>query len=224
MKAIRTLISVLCLGLASQALACPGCKDALSSGSSVTNPWSSAYNISILFMLGVVLAFVSGMGYFVFRLARSEAKLHAGEQPAAPRRWSLLSLPAFAVVYIAIFAWVDAHEAVPVAKVDIPALVDGTFRSASLMHPKMLVEFNASWCAACKTTEPEFGKFLQSAPADMKCFAIDTDKSPVTTKEFSVDTLPCMMLICDGKEVARRAGVITEGELKDWVLKNSPKQ
>ena len=219
MRPLKLSILALFAAVSVRVLACPGCKDALSTGSSVANPWSSAYNSSIMFMLAIVLSFVAAIVYFVYRLSRAEDQSHAGEPaPAEPRgkRWSWLALPTFAVLYIGIFAWVDAHAASK-AVIGVPALTDETFRSATLVNPSLLVDFSAPWCPACKTTEPEFGRFSKSAPGDLKCFALDTDKSPAIAKALEVDTLPCMILFREGKEIARRTGIISESELKDWV-------
>ncbi len=87
----------------------------------------------------------------------------------------------------------------------------------------MLVDFNASWCASCITTAPEFEKFVQNQPADLKTFTIDTDASPITAKAFGVDNLPCMILFHEGQEVARRSGVVTEAELKEFVSSHGVK-
>jgi thioredoxin 2 len=227
MRVLKLSVLLILAAVAFESLACPGCKDALSTGSSVTNPWGAAFNTSIMFMLAIVLSMAGGLVYFIYRLSRAEEQKHgaaASTQAAAvapQRRWSWLALPIFAVLYIGIFAWVDAHESASRLTVTIPALNDETFRSATRINPYLLVEFSAAWCPGCKTTEPEYGRFIQSPPQDLKCYALDTDKSPVTAKALEVDTLPCMILFREGKELARHTGIISEGQLREWVEQHS---
>ncbi len=68
MKALKVSLFLLLCVAASSALACPGCKDALSSGSSVTNPWGAAYNWSIMFMLAMVLTMAAAAHHALLRV------------------------------------------------------------------------------------------------------------------------------------------------------------
>src|SRR5258708_14524295 len=75
-------LSLALLTLSQQALACPGCKDALSQKGAATNPWGAAFNLSIMFMLGTVLTIVCGAKLFFRKMVRVEELQAAGNVSA----------------------------------------------------------------------------------------------------------------------------------------------
>ncbi len=232
-----TLVSAGLLGFANQVLACPGCKDAVSSANTVANPWGNAYNSSILFMLGTVLVIVGSVSYGIFRIARAETqrKLAPAGGVAIPvaapvKKVSLLKfvLPAVGLLYVAFIAAAmtrtKSTQASEQSVIDIPSLNDSTFRSAQMVNPSLVVDFGAAWCPNCKTSAPEFYRVAKARQPQTKFFQVDVDASPVTAKALKIDDLPCFVLFLDGQEAARRTGAATEAELNAWIDSHTPKK
>lgn len=235
MKTLKSALVVAALVLTNQAFACPGCKDALSNNNSVANPWSTAYNSSILFMLGTVLVIIFGTAYGIFRIVRKEERrakdLALGVAASAPvvaqkrglSLWKFV-LPAVAIMYVAFISSAMSRTAATQATViDIPSLNDGTFRSAALVNKAMVVDCGAAWCANCQKTAPEFYRVAVAKRPQTTFFQLDVDRSPSTAKVLKIDELPCVILFSNGAEVARHTGAATEAELNAWLDANAPK-
>jgi thioredoxin 1 len=234
MKVLKAALSIAAVTLTQQVLACPGCKDALSNNNTVANPWSTAYNSSIMFMLGTVLVIIVSVTYGIFRIVRAEERRKrdseagiAAAPVAAPQRklslWKFV-LPAVAVMYVAfISSAMSRTAAMQSTVIDIPSLNDSTFRSASLVNKAMVVDFGASWCPICQKTGPEFYRVAVAKRPLATFFQMDVDHSPATARALKVDELPCIVLFSNGEEVARHTGAATEAELTEWIDKNTPK-
>lgn len=237
MKTVKlAFISAGLFAFADQVLACPGCKDALAGANSVANPWGTAYNASIMFMLGTVLVIVGSAAYGIFRIARAEERRTlagvggVAVPVAAPtKKTSLLKfvLPAVGVLYAAFIAAAMSRatptQAAEQTVIDIPSLNDGTFRSAQMVNAAMVVDFGAAWCPNCKKSAPEFVRVAKARQPQTKFFQVDVDLSPVTAKALKIDELPCFVLFINNEEVARRTGFASEAELSEWLDKNTPK-
>lgn len=235
LRALSLLFAALLLSLTPQAFACPGCKDAVSN--TVANPWGTAYNSSILFMLGTVMTIVAAAAYGIYRIARAEelrklapAGVGAEIPAAAPKKkFSILKyvLPAVGCLYVAfISAAMSRTGAAKVSEqtvIDIPSLNDSSFRSAQMVNPAMVVDFGASWCPNCQKTAPEYYRVAKAREPQTRFFQVDVDQSPVTAKALKVEDLPCFILFINNEEVARRTGAATEAELTEWIDKNTPK-
>lgn len=69
-----------------------------------------------------------------------------------------------------------------------------------------LLEFGAVWCGPCKRLEPELEK-LQSTWGDrVRLGKLDVDEAPEVTMQFSVISVPTLMLFVDGEVRERLAG------------------
>jgi thioredoxin 1 len=67
------------------------------------------------------------------------------------------------------------------------------------------IKFSATWCGPCKVV----GKSLEGV--DLKNVDIDTDVDGLT-KEYNIRSVPTIVFLKDGQEVARHSGLITKSE------------
>lgn len=69
-----------------------------------------------------------------------------------------------------------------------------------------LLEFGAVWCGPCKRLEPELEK-LQAAWGDkVRLGKLDVDEAPDVTVQYSVISVPTVMLFINGEVRERIAG------------------
>lgn len=74
----------------------------------------------------------------------------------------------------------------------------------------MLLKATASWCSPCKAMQPA----LEKAAIDLNEFAIfsvaefDIDDSPDIAKHFGIRSVPTLIVLHEGKEIARQSGAI----------------
>lgn len=76
-----------------------------------------------------------------------------------------------------------------------------------------ILRFTASWCEPCKA----LSKSLEEANLNVPIEVIDIDVFPETAIDYSVRSVPTLVLTVDDKEIKRIVGVKKPSELKEWV-------
>ncbi len=78
----------------------------------------------------------------------------------------------------------------------------------------VLVDFNANWCGPCRMLRPVLDE-LASESDDYKIVSVNVDEEDVLSNEYSVSSIPCLVLIKDGKEVNRSVGLRPKDAIKE---------
>lgn len=98
-------------------------------------------------------------------------------------------------------------------------LTDETFDSAIKSHRTILVDFWAEWCGPCKMLSP----ILDEISKENNLFVgkLNVDENLVKSQEYSVQTIPTMVLFKDGNPVHRIVGAMPKHrlmkELAEWI-------
>jgi len=77
----------------------------------------------------------------------------------------------------------------------------------------VLVDFNATWCGPCKMQRP----ILENLSKEYKIVSVDTDENEELAYKYKVMSIPCMVLIKDGKEINRMVGLHSEEDIKEFM-------
>lgn len=78
-----------------------------------------------------------------------------------------------------------------------------------------LLKFSASWCNPCKMLSESMGQVNLNG-YELQEIDIDHDQDLVAS--FGVRSVPTMIIIDDdGTEVKRNTGVMSPGEIKQWL-------
>ena len=81
---------------------------------------------------------------------------------------------------------------------------------------KVLVDFNADWCGPCKMLGPIVEDFSNHHD-DVKVVSINIDDEEELAEEYNVFSIPCLVLLEQGKEVKRSVGFLPKDKLERFI-------
>lgn len=90
-------------------------------------------------------------------------------------------------------------------------VTDNNFDSVISENNKILVDFWASWCVPCQRLAPILEEIQQEN--NLLVGKLNIDENPVKTEEFSVVSVPTMVLFIDGVPVHRVTGAMPKHKL-----------
>ena len=77
----------------------------------------------------------------------------------------------------------------------------------------VLVDFFATWCGPCKMQKPVLADVAKEYVGKITIGALDTDQCPKLSDKYNIQSIPCMILFKDGKEVKRIIGYHEKAQL-----------
>lgn len=81
-------------------------------------------------------------------------------------------------------------------------------------HKRVMIDFNAKWCAPCKKMNPYILKFQADMKDKIKIVQLDADENKTLVEQMKLDGLPVLIIYEKGKEIWRNVGYISEEDLK----------
>ena len=76
-----------------------------------------------------------------------------------------------------------------------------------------LVDFNAPWCAPCRTQSPIIEKLAEKFQGQANISAIDIDQNRETALKLGIHSIPTLILFKEGREIQRFIGLQSEESL-----------
>lgn len=111
-----------------------------------------------------------------------------------------------------IMKWDAEGNAKPSDK--IIGMCDQEYGELIKSNDKVLIDFNAKWCAPCKKMKPYILKMQTEMKDKIKIVQLDADENKTIVEQMKLDGLPTIIIYEKGKEVWRNVGFISEEDLK----------
>jgi len=84
----------------------------------------------------------------------------------------------------------------------------------------VVIDFHAEWCGSCKAVSKVISDLEDSDLSNaVKFCELDLGKMNSFMSKYNITSLPTILLLKDGKEVARRNGMTTKADFKHLLQK-----
>ncbi|MDY6879494.1 MAG: thioredoxin TrxC [Desulfatiglans sp.] len=94
-------------------------------------------------------------------------------------------------------------------------ITDDSFHSEVLSHPgSVLVDCWAPWCGPCRTVAPILEQLADEYAGRVKIAKLNVDENPRTASQYSIRSIPTMLLFKDGRMVDTLVGALPKADIE----------
>lgn len=77
----------------------------------------------------------------------------------------------------------------------------------------VLVDFWAPWCGPCVGMAPQFERASRQLKGKVLFAKVNSDENPLTARRFGIRSIPTLVRLGSGRELARQSGALQAGQI-----------
>ena len=81
----------------------------------------------------------------------------------------------------------------------------------------VLVDFWASWCGPCRMLSPVVDELSEQYAGKVKFGKVNVDEQPRLAMNYSVESIPTLLLFKDGRPVDKSVGVVPKSSIEQML-------
>ena len=81
----------------------------------------------------------------------------------------------------------------------------------------VLVDFWASWCGPCRMLSPVVDELAEQYDGKVKFGKVNVDEQPRLAMNYSVESIPTLLLFRDGRAVDKSVGVVPKSVIEQML-------
>jgi len=93
---------------------------------------------------------------------------------------------------------------------------EGFERHVAHSQIPVLVDVWAPWCGPCRAMAPMFARAAQQLEPKVRLLKLNSDTAPAVSSRLGITGIPTLLLMRDGREVARHAGAMDARSIVAW--------
>jgi thioredoxin 2 len=85
----------------------------------------------------------------------------------------------------------------------------------------VVVDFWAAWCGPCRAMAPAYERVAGELEPGVRFLKVDTEAEQQLAAQYSIRSIPTVMMFKNGRMIAQRAGASDAASLRTWIEQNA---